>query len=99
MSMERTTIHVGPLEFDHAEYDARGDVLYLRRGRTRIAASTYGTPEGHAVRLDDSGDVIGMTLVNAKWLFDTEGHLRVTVPTPVESDAGELRRLFTDEQS
>ena len=30
--MERVNITIGPLTFDHADYDAEGDVLYLHVG-------------------------------------------------------------------
>jgi hypothetical protein len=52
------TMHVGPYEFDHVSYDRDGDVLYLRRGERQEAAETFGTPEGHAVRMDDGGQVL-----------------------------------------
>jgi len=58
--VELMSVHVGSYEFDHVTYDGEGDVLYLRRGETQGAADTFGTPEGHAVRLDESGDVIGI---------------------------------------
>jgi uncharacterized protein YuzE len=64
------TVHVGPYEFDHVSYDSDGDVLYLRRGERQEAAETFSTPEGHAVRMDNSGEVIGITIVNAKWLVE-----------------------------
>jgi hypothetical protein len=51
------TVHVGPYEFDHVSYDNDGDVLYLRRGERQEAAETFGTPEGHAVRLDENREV------------------------------------------
>ncbi|MBV9423578.1 MAG: hypothetical protein JOZ98_11750 [Solirubrobacterales bacterium] len=31
--MEAVNIRIGPLEFDHADYDAEGDVLYLHVGQ------------------------------------------------------------------
>jgi len=30
--MERVNIAIGPLSFDHADYDAENDVLYLHVG-------------------------------------------------------------------
>jgi hypothetical protein len=30
--MEAVNVHIGPLVFDHADYDAEGDVLYLHVG-------------------------------------------------------------------
>lgn len=38
------------------------------------------TPEGHAVDFDADGNVIGMVLVNVRWLMDREGKLRITWP-------------------
>lgn len=84
------TIRIGNHEFDHVSYDDDADVLYLRRGERRQAASTFGTPEGHAVRLDETGEVIGITLVNARWLIERDGRLVVTVPERIESSADEI---------
>jgi uncharacterized protein YuzE len=88
------SVHVGPYEFDHASYDSDGDVLYLRRGERREAADTFGTPEGHAVRLDEQGEVIGITIVNAKWLLGREGRITITVPSLIEPDADELAAVL-----
>jgi uncharacterized protein YuzE len=84
------TVHVGPYEFDHVSYDSEGDVLYLRRGERRDSADTFGTPEGHAVRLDEGGDVLGITIVNAKWLLDRDGKIVVTVPNLIETNVDDL---------
>ena len=89
-----SSVHVGQYEFDHVSYDAEADVLYLRRGETQAAADTFGTPEGHAVGLDGSGEVIAITIVNAKWLLDRDGSLSVTVPSRMETDAGELAQAL-----
>lgn len=88
------SVHVGPYEFDHVSYDSDGDVLYLRRGEQREAADTFGTPEGHAVRLDEQGEVIGLTIVNAKWLLGQEGKITITVPSLIEPDADELAAVL-----
>jgi uncharacterized protein YuzE len=66
--------------FDQHEYDERGDVLYLSAGDPQAAARTIATPEGHAVDYDDSGAVIGMVLVNARFLLDRDGAVTVTIP-------------------
>jgi len=84
------TVHVGQYEFDHVSYDRDGDVLHLRRGERRIAADTFGTPEGHALQIDEQGDVIGMTIVNAKWLLDRDGKLTITVPNLIETNVADL---------
>jgi uncharacterized protein YuzE len=88
------SVHVGPYEFDHVSYDSDGDVLYLRRGEQQEAADTFGTPEGHSVRLDEQGEVIGITIVNAKWLLKREGKISITVPSLIEPDADELAAVL-----
>lgn len=84
------TVHVGSYEFDHVSYDSDGDVLYLSRGKRQAAADTFATPEGHAVRLDKSGEVIGITIVNAKWLVERDGKIAITVPSLIETDVDDL---------
>jgi uncharacterized protein YuzE len=89
------TVSIGPYRFDSAIYDSQGDVLYLRVGESREAATTFGTPEGHAVRFDDDGNVIGITIVNAKWLLERHGKLTVTVASRVEATADEIGPALT----
>jgi uncharacterized protein YuzE len=89
-----SSVHVGQYEFDHVSYDADSDVLYLRRGEKQPAADSFGTPEGHAVRLDEDGQVIGITIVNAKWLLQRDGKISITVPSLIETDADELAQAL-----
>jgi YD repeat-containing protein len=85
------TVKIGDLVFDHAAYDREGDVLYLHVGPPQAAADGDETPEGHAVRYDAAGRVIGLTLLNARWLLDREGAITVTLPRPpVRVGAAEL---------
>lgn len=73
-------ITVDGIEFDHHSYDQRGDVLYLSVGEPRVPAETDATPEGHAVDLDSDGHVVGMVLVNLRFLVERDGELRITWP-------------------
>jgi uncharacterized protein YuzE len=84
-------VKVGPYDFDRVSYDESGDVLYLRAGASRPAARTLATPEGHAVRFDDAGQVIGITIVNAKWLIERDGKVTLSVPNVIEAAARELQ--------
>jgi uncharacterized protein YuzE len=72
--MDTLNIEIEGLIFDRADYDADGDVLYLARGESSEAADAALTPEGHGVRYDDDGKVIGVTIVNARWLLERDGH-------------------------
>jgi uncharacterized protein YuzE len=84
------TFHIGPYTFDHVSYDSEVDVLYLRRGKGQAAASASSTPEGHAVRLDESGDLLSITIFNAKWLLQRNGRITVTVPRQIETNPDDL---------
>jgi len=74
------SVHLGPYTFDHVSYDEDGDVLYLSIGAPQEAADSEETPEGHIVRYDDQEQVIGLTLVNAKWLLNRDDKLSITFP-------------------
>lgn len=74
------TIRLGNLEFDHVVYDAEGDVLYLSCGKPAAAKMTLPSVEGHAVRMNDAGEIIGITVVGAKWWSERDGRVQVTIP-------------------
>jgi uncharacterized protein YuzE len=93
--MEAVNIHIGPLVFDHADYDADGDVLYLHIGAPE-AAEGEETPEGHVLRFEPGTQrIVGLTVLNASWLLDRDGRLIVTVPERVEASADELGPALT----
>lgn len=73
-------VTIAGINFDQHEYDERGDVLYLSVGLPRESSRTIATPEGHAVDYDESGAVIGMVLVNVRFLLDRDGAVTVTIP-------------------
>ncbi len=76
-------VRIGHLTFDHATYDELGDVLYLQIGERQAAAASEDTPEGHVLRFDDAGKIIGLTIINAKWLLARGGELTVTLPEQI----------------
>jgi uncharacterized protein YuzE len=73
-------ITVAGTAFDRHEYDARGDVLYLSVGPPQAPFKTLATPEGHAVDYDQSGAIVGMVLMNVRFLLDRDGAVTVTLP-------------------
>ena len=88
--MEPVNVTIGPLRFDRADYDADADVLCLHAGDPQPAEGEE-TPEGHVVRYaPGSQQVVGLTVVNARWLLERDGRLVVSVPEPVEASAAEL---------
>jgi hypothetical protein len=88
--METMNIRIGPLLFDHADYDADGDVLYLHVGLPQPAEGEE-TPEGHVVRFAPGTQrIVGLTVINARRVLDRDGRLIVTVPERVEASADDL---------
>ena len=85
------SVTIGGITFDRVRYDREGDVLYLHVGDPAVAVDFDASPEGHALRYDAAGRIIGLTLVNARWLLAHEGPITVTLPQPpVRVGAAEL---------
>jgi uncharacterized protein YuzE len=88
--MEHVNIKIGPLSFDHADYDAENDVLYLHVGEPQVGEGEE-TPEGHVIRYaPDTNQVVGLTILGARRVLQRDGHLTVTVPETVETSAEDL---------
>jgi uncharacterized protein YuzE len=88
--MERVKITIGPLSFDHADYDAENDVLYLHIGEPQVGEGEE-TPEGHVVRYaPGTNRVVGLTVLGARRILQRDGRLAVTVPDTVEKTAEDL---------
>lgn len=92
--MDTMTVKIGPLTFGHAAYDEQGDVLYLHIGQRQVAADSEQTPEGHVLRFDDAGEIIGLTIINAKWLLERDGELIVTLPERVHVAPAAIEAAF-----
>ena len=65
--MDTSNVEINGLVVDRVNYDVDGDVLYLARGETTESSDAALTPEGHGIRYDGEGHVIGVTTVNALW--------------------------------
>lgn len=88
--MERVNITIGPLSFDHADYDAENDVLYLHVGEPEVGEGEE-TPEGHVLRYaPKTNQVVGLTVLGARRVLQRDGRLLVTVPETVETSAEQL---------
>lgn len=87
-------VKIDDLIFDRGNYDAEGDVLYLARGAENHASNAALTREGHGVRYDESGDVIGVTIINARRILESDGHLTITLPHAVLVQARDLATAF-----
>lgn len=84
------SVTIADITFDRVDYDAAADVLYLHVGDPSTAVDFDETPEGHALRFDANGDLVGITLVRPKHLLEKGDGLRITLPVASDVPAGEL---------
>ena len=88
--MYAVNVRIGPLVFDHAYYDADGDILYLHVDQPQPGEGEE-TPEGHVLRFAPGTQrIVGLTVINARQVLDRDGRLIVTVPETVEATAEDL---------
>lgn len=88
--MERVNIKIGPLSFDHADYDSENDILYLHVGEPQVGEGEE-TPEGHVIRYaPGTNRIVGLTVMGPRHILGRDGHLTVTVPEAVETTAQDL---------
>jgi uncharacterized protein YuzE len=80
MQIASPSVRIGPHAFDHISYDDGGDVLYLSVGEPREAADCEETPEGHVIRYDGHQHIIGVSIINAKWILDHVQAVALTLP-------------------
>ncbi len=80
------TVILGDLEFDNVLYDGGADVLDLHVGDPTVAVEFDESPEGHALRYDARGHLVGVTIVNARWLLERDEQVTITLPKPIRVD-------------
>jgi uncharacterized protein YuzE len=88
------SIRFGGIEFEHVSYDQEGDVLYMRNGPSSSAVDWDESPEGHHLRYGADGQLVGITIVNARWLLEQDGKIVVTLPQ-MQVEASELEGVLT----
>ena len=71
---------IGGIAFDDVTYDREGDVLYLWAGIPRRPAFDDASPEGHYLQFGENGELIAITIVNARRIREREGKVVVTLP-------------------
>jgi len=89
------SVQIGNLTFDRVRYDRDGDVLYLHRADPKDAVDFDASPEGHALRFNAAGKLIGVTILNARWLLEHEGKITITIPERLEVEAAALSEALT----
>ena len=73
-------VTIAGITFDNVTYDPEGDVLYLHVGDPKTAVAFEESPEGHALRLDAGGNVVGITLVRPRHVMARGEPMTVTIP-------------------
>jgi hypothetical protein len=92
--MERVDVRIGSVAFDHADYDAENDVLYLHAGDPQEAEGEE-TPEGHVLRYAPGTQrIVGLTVLGIQRILDRDGELCVTIPELVKASADDLAPAF-----
>ncbi len=76
------SIKIAGIDFDNVFYDRECDVLYMHVGEPSSAADFDASPEGHALRFDAHGRLVGITLLNPRWLMSHGEPIVVTLPQP-----------------
>jgi uncharacterized protein YuzE len=87
------TVTVGSITFDRVSYDRDADVLYLSVGDPSGAVDFDESTEGHALRYDADGRLVGITIVNARGLLERDGTIVVT-PPQLHVDGDELAAVL-----
>ncbi len=87
------SIQIGPYTFDRVRYDHDADVLYLSIGDPAHAADWDETPEGHAVRFDENGNLAGLTLIGVRRMLETAEAAgeKVSIELPATADPAALQ--------
>lgn len=86
-------ITIGPVTFDHADYDAEHDVLYLHVGEPQPGEGEE-TPEGHVIRyVPGTRRIAGLTMLGPRRILKRDGHLTVTISETFETTAADLAPL------
>jgi uncharacterized protein YuzE len=72
------------ITFDRVSYDRDVDVLYLHVGDPATAVDFDESPEGHHLRFDPEGKLVGVTLLHPRSLLERDGRITITIPEHVE---------------
>lgn len=74
------TVKIAGIDFDQVSYYEEGDVLYLHVGDPSTAVDWDESEEGDGVRYGTNGELVGLTILNAKRRLTRDGELSITLP-------------------
>jgi hypothetical protein len=70
---------IGGIAFDSCHYDEVADTLCFHIGPTAWAIDFDETVEDHHLRFGAEGQLLSLTILNARWLLDRNGAIDVTL--------------------
>lgn len=73
-------VKIAGIEFDNNFYDRDVDILYLHVGDPASATDFDGTAEGDATRYGPDGNLVGLTILNARLRLEEDGLIELTLP-------------------
>lgn len=80
------SLTIGTIDFDRIDYDREADVLYLSAGNPADAVDFDESPDGHALRFDADGCLVGITIVGARRLAESRQDVRIQAPLTLTAD-------------
>jgi len=89
------SVNIAGVEFDRVKYDADADVLYLHVGDPLDATEFDESPEGHNLRFDSMGHLVGVTIVRPRWLLERQGKITISLPEEVSLRSEALNGALT----
>lgn len=81
------SVTIATIDFDRIDYDREADVLYLSVGDPALASDFDETAEGHALRFDSEGGLVGITIVGARRLAEKGHDVHVKAPVTLTASA------------
>ena len=84
------SITIGGVTFDRVVYDREGDVPYLHVGDPATAVDYDESHEGHGLRFDASGRLVGVTMVSIRRMLEAGEPITVTIPVAEPVDPAVL---------
>lgn len=90
-------ITIAGTQFNYHDYDERGDTLFISiDGPLKRLHDADETPEGHIVEYDNNGALVAIEFLNARWLLERDGELRITLPEQATAaNPAELETVLT----
>jgi hypothetical protein len=99
VEMPSLALTIDGVTFDRYHYYEAGDVLCFHTGPERFAVDFDETVEDHHLRFGADGELLSLTILNARWLLDRDGAIGVTLheggPT-VQLERGVVEPLLVE---